>query len=178
MQISENIQGVTLIELMVVITIAAILLALAVPSFQEMIDRNRLKAATESVFGSMQFAKSEAIKRNERIFLIVAASTSPWQYYLTENSPCLLTQNNTAASDYCGIDGIPKKVSGEEYPNVSIGSTETSYSFSPLRGTLTPGTITLNSGLGKEMRVVTSGLGRIRICSPSGNENVAGYSEC
>jgi type IV fimbrial biogenesis protein FimT len=42
-------QGITLIEVLVVIAILGILASIAVPSYQDMIERNRLKQAVESL---------------------------------------------------------------------------------------------------------------------------------
>lgn len=56
--------GFTLIELMVTIAVAAILLGIAVPSFQTMLERNRVAAQTNEVLGGLQMARSEAIRKN------------------------------------------------------------------------------------------------------------------
>lgn len=55
--------GFTLIELMVTLSVLAILLAAAVPAFQGMIQRNRLVSSTNDLVSSLMVARSEAIKR-------------------------------------------------------------------------------------------------------------------
>ena len=55
--------GFTLIELMVTIAIAAILLALAVPSFRALLIANQMTAQTNDLVSDLAFARSEAIKR-------------------------------------------------------------------------------------------------------------------
>jgi len=62
-------RGVTLIEVMVVLGIAAILLAFAVPSFQEFVARNRLDGAAQELLTSLQFARSEATRRGAQVTL-------------------------------------------------------------------------------------------------------------
>lgn len=47
-------KGFTLIELMVTIAVAAVLLGIAVPSFQDMLERNRVAAQTNEVLGDLQ----------------------------------------------------------------------------------------------------------------------------
>lgn len=54
-------QGVTLIELVVVVAILAILAGLAVPSFRAMILNNRITTATQELESLLQWAKSEAL---------------------------------------------------------------------------------------------------------------------
>lgn len=56
-------RGFTLVELMAVLTIAAILVTLAVPSFQSMLARRSLAAAAESLVSDMRLARSEALAR-------------------------------------------------------------------------------------------------------------------
>jgi prepilin-type N-terminal cleavage/methylation domain-containing protein len=62
--------GFTLIELMVVVVVASVILMLAAPSFRNMIEMQRLRAAKSQLVTDMQFARSEATARNQ--FLRVA----------------------------------------------------------------------------------------------------------
>jgi len=57
-------RGFTLIELLVTIFIAAILLAIAVPNFNDAVLGARLSAQANNLLASVQLARSEAIKRN------------------------------------------------------------------------------------------------------------------
>lgn len=67
-------EGFTLIELMVTIAVAAVLLAVAVPSFRHLIISNRLTTAANDVITSVTLARSEAIKRNANVDLGVDGS--------------------------------------------------------------------------------------------------------
>ena len=60
-------RGFTLIELMVTISIAAILLAIGVPSFQAIIENNRLATQSNELITAVSLARSEAIKRGADI---------------------------------------------------------------------------------------------------------------
>jgi type IV fimbrial biogenesis protein FimT len=64
---SQTDAGFTLIELMVTLGIAAILLTIAVPSFEETIRNNRLTAQTNDLVTSFNLARSEAIKRRSTV---------------------------------------------------------------------------------------------------------------
>lgn len=62
-------RGLTLIELMIVITIAAALLAIGVPNFQNFLQRERLASSSNELFTSLQLARSEALKRNQSVVM-------------------------------------------------------------------------------------------------------------
>ncbi|MBS97256.1 MAG: hypothetical protein CMI01_01075 [Oceanospirillaceae bacterium] len=59
--------GFSLIELMITLAIAVILLTVGVPSYSNFVQDARLDAAQDSLLSAMQFAQSEALKRNEQI---------------------------------------------------------------------------------------------------------------
>lgn len=65
----RNADGFTLIELMITIAVLAITLAVAVPNFQNVINRNRLVASANEAVGALQVARMEAIRRNARVEL-------------------------------------------------------------------------------------------------------------
>jgi type IV fimbrial biogenesis protein FimT len=54
--------GFTLVELMVVITIFAVLMGFGVPSYRYVTNSNRISAEVNGLLGDLQFARSEAIK--------------------------------------------------------------------------------------------------------------------
>lgn len=65
--------GFTLVELMIAIGIVAILAALAMPSFQNMIINNRITAQANTMVGSINVARSEAVKRGHGVSLCASS---------------------------------------------------------------------------------------------------------
>ena len=61
--------GFTLIELMVAVSVLGVLLAIALPSFQPLIERWRVRQVESNLEASLQFARSEAIKRGGHIIM-------------------------------------------------------------------------------------------------------------
>jgi len=60
-------RGFTLIELLVTLSIAAILLGVAVPNFVTFIQNNRLATQANDLVTMLNYARSEAVKRNQTI---------------------------------------------------------------------------------------------------------------
>lgn len=56
--------GFSLIELLVVLSIAAVLVVLALPSFNGTIERNRIATQTNEFIAAIMLARTEAIRRN------------------------------------------------------------------------------------------------------------------
>ncbi|MDQ2703148.1 MAG: GspH/FimT family pseudopilin [Pseudomonadota bacterium] len=69
-------KGFTLIELLVTLAVAAIVVTMAVPSFQSMINGNRLTSAANEMIGSLQLARSEAMRRNARAGVCMSTGTN------------------------------------------------------------------------------------------------------
>ena len=69
-------RGFTLIELLVSVAVLVVVLSLAAPSFQKVIAAQRVKNASFDLFSALNYARSEAVKRNGSISLRAGASTS------------------------------------------------------------------------------------------------------
>ena len=62
-------RGFALTELMVTLSVSAILLAASVPTFSQVMVSSRLTAYANDMFATLVLARSEAIKRNQRVAL-------------------------------------------------------------------------------------------------------------
>ena len=62
-------RGFTLIELMMIIAIAAVLLSIAVPSFRNMIERNQVTVAANTLLASIHAARTGAINQSANVLL-------------------------------------------------------------------------------------------------------------
>lgn len=60
-------RGLTLIELLVAMAVAAISLAIAIPSFGALSRKARLSDASSDLAASLNYARSEAIRRNQAV---------------------------------------------------------------------------------------------------------------
>lgn len=80
-------RGFTLIELMVGITILAIIMGLGVPSYQIWIQNSKIRNAAESILNGMQLARSEAVARNSSVQFTLGAG-SAWTVCLLAGDDC------------------------------------------------------------------------------------------
>ncbi len=59
--------GFTLIELMIVVVLIGIAAAYAVPSFTQLVERNRVSSTVNGMLGILNYARSEAVKAGQTI---------------------------------------------------------------------------------------------------------------
>lgn len=60
-------RGMTLIELLITLTLAAILMALGAPAFTTWLDNTRIRTTAQAIMAGLQLAKSEATTRNRLV---------------------------------------------------------------------------------------------------------------
>jgi len=72
-------RGFSLIELMITITVVAILLAIATPSFRDWMNNSRIRSAAESIQNGLRSARNEAAQRGSPVrFELKSASAPSW----------------------------------------------------------------------------------------------------
>lgn len=73
MSLRTPLNGFTLIELMVVLVLLALLLGLGVPSMQQLLHRNSLRAEAHRLLAAVNLTRSEAVMRNRPVSLCPSA---------------------------------------------------------------------------------------------------------
>lgn len=69
-------RGFTLIELMVTVAVLAIVLTVAIPSFANLVNGNRLNAQANLLLAAIEYAKTEAVKTNATVTFCHSANGS------------------------------------------------------------------------------------------------------
>ena len=186
--ISKN-KGFTLIELMIVIAILAIGVALAVPSYSDVVQRRETTAQAEDLVSFVSFAQSESVKYNEMISVhLTYTDKDNWCMGANEGSaPCDCTETNTAAANYCSLNGVTKIMRSSEQTKSSMTATSTDRTlvFDPIRGIMAVADLGTNHGvaLGSDngnwsLQVDVGATGRTRICNPDSATAIPGYQSC
>jgi type IV fimbrial biogenesis protein FimT len=201
-------KGFTLLELMIVMVIVAIGVALAVPSYQDTLQKRRLTSAAESIASVLAQAQGEAIKRNETVAVSIRRTDdSIWcvgaKIKASSDDHCDCRKDEVAdASDPLHCDFDPDDVAGTQqlinqdgFESFAVLTAKNKtlendiyFYFDPVRGIKVDDDgaadaaeheITLSSLNGNwSLRVDTSVTGRIRICSPDSTKKVPGFPSC
>lgn len=174
MEIKSKSHGFTLIELMVAMAVVATTLGIAVPSFQNMTDRIRIKGATEALFYSLHTARTQAIKSNKTVTAAFQTGSN-WASNLSDSATCA----NDSATCVAG-DWINNTLS-DEYKGTAISATTfagNSTSFDPKRGTATSGAVTLTLDA-YTVQIQLNVLGNPKYCAnDAATVDVTGYAAC
>ena len=170
-------QGLTLVESLISLAVAAISLGTVAPGFQQMKERRHLEGASAQLATDMRHARSLAVARRAPIRLSVQSPAG---------STCYVVHTGSAGDCRCNGDGTAVCTAGAEALHtvgfepglrLRLSSTSASMLFDPDRGTVTPtGTLRLQISSGDSIHQVVNIMGRVRACSPGGA--VAGYSAC
>jgi type IV fimbrial biogenesis protein FimT len=122
-------RGFTLIELLVTMTVAAVLLAIAVPSFRQFMVSQRVKAASYDLVSSLQFARSEAVKRNRAVSVAPDAAAAWGQGWSVQENPTPPATDPLVLQRQQGFEGIT--VSPKDPANLASSTSLAAVSFGP-----------------------------------------------
>lgn len=68
--------GVSLVELMIGLTIFAILLSVAVPNFSIFLQNSKIRTAAEAIQNGLNLARAEAVRRNTNVQFVLGTGSS------------------------------------------------------------------------------------------------------
>jgi type IV fimbrial biogenesis protein FimT len=161
-------RGLTLVELMVVVAMAAILLTVAVPGLQGFLARRHLEGLSAQFVTDLQYARTTAVARGERLRLRIQA---------IDSGTCYLVHNGAADACACLADQPPACSPGAQALRVvylpgsernRVHANVASMLIDPRQGTVTPtGSIDIDASDGTSLRHVVNILGRVRLCTPA-----------
>ena len=118
MNTQNNCRGFTLIDILITMSIIAIVSSFAVPGMQSIVDKNRMATVSNEFVGSLQLARSEAIKRGAGRLIMRRNSTeweSGWQVFVDYNNNAVMDNNGDCTGSHdCLI---------QEYSSLQAGYT-------------------------------------------------------
>lgn len=181
-------RGFSIVELMMSVVLLAIGMALALPSYREMVEKRQITYGAEQLTAFLNAAQSESIKRNTELTVSYqrTANNSWCAGVALGTTACDCAQTNTAAADYCAIDSVPWIINNThagDHELVTAMNGDGAYTIDPVRGLLTD----MNDALEIEMRsnsaayrlnLTVANTGQVTLCSESDSYKVPGYKVC
>ena len=152
-------RGFTLIELLTVVTMVAILAALAAPSFQQLIANYRVRGAAESVINGLNLARAEAARRNTPVALTLDANSAGWTVaQVSTPSVAIQSSGNGDSSSL----NVTSSTTSREIRFLSTGIVDPT--FSPRLEQLTISSPVASTD-SRQLNILGGGL--IRVCDPN-----------
>jgi type II secretion system protein H len=105
--------GFTLLELMVVLAIAGVLFAVAVPAMGDFLRNGRITAAANDVMAGLHFTRSEAIKRRQPVTLCTSANTINADGSQNDNPTCAASDALTGWFAFVDLNQSGTREAGE-----------------------------------------------------------------
>ena len=162
-------RGVTIVEQAVVLGIVSTVLGTVIPSFQGTRDRLAMEGTAGQLESELQWARSEAVARNEAVRFSFEPSANG-------NGSCYVIHTGGPRDCRCADGAAPVCTPGVKAlrswqpaadARSSITSNSTSFAFNPMLGTVTPtATLEVRNPRGDVVRLVVNIMGRVRSCAP------------
>lgn len=155
-------RGLTIVELMIGLTITAVILAIGVPSFGVWVQNTRVRNAADALINGMNLARGEAVRRNSAVMFELSRDSS-WEVSVNGTT----IQKRPAADGSSGITVTP-----------SGGATQVTFNgvgavIANADGSISLTQVDVESDLAsrsdgaRPLRVMLSLAGSMRMCDPS-----------
>lgn len=161
--------GLTLVELLVMLAVVMILTLISIPLFSSLIQYYRITTAADELYATLQYARTESIKRNSNVYVSFVTGDS-WCYGINTGSACTCT---TASS--CNL-GTMKATAAQLLTLSATGLSSNAFYFDNTHsGASNAVTITFTLyGQSSLITTSVSRLGNLQTCSTG----ISGYTAC
>ncbi len=175
MKTKGSTRGFTLIETVAVVAVTGIVMTTAMPSLNGLIDTQRIHGAATQMASDLQFARSEAVLRNQGVRVSFQADAACYVIHTGTADQCQCSASGPAHCEG-GAQAI-KTVALDIEQRISLQANVASLRFDPLHGTASPtATLRVIGAQGRAVHQVVNIMGRVRSCSPQAL--VSGYRAC
>lgn len=175
----RTVRGLTLLELLVVVSLLAALLVAGLPSFQGFLLRRHLLGHSAQLLADLQWLRASAVARHEalRISWLRSAAGSGWVLHAGAAGSCRPSGDPVEPVTCDNGSERLRQVWLPADSRVGVQANVASMRLDPRQGTLTPtGSWELGTADGQRLRHVVNLFGRVRVCAPGGS--IGGVPPC
>ena len=154
--------GFSLIELLIGMTIMAVVIAIGMPSYSAWIQNTRIRTAAESIQNGLQVARAEAVKRNVSVQFVLSDGAAWLVGCETVNSTCpAIIQSRTAGEGSSGdITLVTDAASTVVFNNLgAVNASPTPFTRVDVDSSV--------AAADRPLRITIGVGGNIRMCDPS-----------
>lgn len=159
-------KGFSLLELMIGLAIAALLLAIGIPSYKTWIQNLQIRTAAEAAHDGLQIARSEAVRRNTSIAFTLGATTA-WTVNIVSPSSEIQSRSAREGSANVTIAVTPVNATTVTFNGFGrvIANSDGSASITQLDYDVP--TSILPAAESRNLRVTIGSGGTMRLCDPN-----------
>ena len=181
-------RGFTAIELLMTLVLVGIGVAVALPSYRDMVEKRQVTNAAEQVVSFINSAQGVAMKTNRVVTVSYAREADDdWCVgAVAGETACVCSQGDPEEADFCQIGSQPYVINAGHAGDLGVMHSVTgdgAYAFDPIRGFFRD----LDDSLTMELRslsgdfrlnVLVNNTGRVTICSVDESHAIPGYAVC
>ncbi len=168
--------GFTILELMIALSIGAILATIAVPSYQSMMVQSRLSTQSNEFLTALHYSRSEAVKRGMRVTLCKSSNGTDCTTGSNWQDGWIIYSDSGTAGKVDGSDQILRVFPGLKGSTMATGNNYKDW-IAYLANGSSQGSI--SGGLGNDtFTLCSSAQGRSIVINKTGRPYVTKISSC
>lgn len=180
--------GFTLVELMVSVALLGTALALALPSYREMVEKRQVTQGAEQIYAFLNSAQGVGSRSNSVVTVSYSRTDNDdWCFgAVLGATACDCTETVSTDPDFCTLNGAAARITNDETGNRGLLESVTgdgAYAFDPVRSLFVDLDDSLEAELYSpsgdyQLKLLVSNTGHAELCSKDQDHSVPGYKLC
>lgn len=158
--------GFSLVELLIGITIVAILMAVGLPSYTAWIQNTQIRSAAEAVLNGLQLARNEAVRQNLNVQLVLGTQSS-WTITVPSTASQIQARSYGEGSKNVTVTKTPSAATTITFNSLGRVTTNADASAAITQLDFDVPTTILAAAASRNLRIVIAAGGNVRMCDPT-----------